>query len=82
MKAIRVACGLSIVNGRHFYPQTIVGGPKFDILKKKIPFALAHDAVDILSHTTISTNNFVSTVIGLLGPHALVSCKLGNDEST
>jgi hypothetical protein len=45
MKAIRAACGFFIANGMHFNPRTVVGGPEFDRLKRKTPFAWAQDAV-------------------------------------
>jgi hypothetical protein len=45
MKAVRAASGFVLADGMHFNARTVVEGAEFDRLKKKTPFAWAHDAV-------------------------------------
>ena len=45
MKAVRAANGFVLAEGMHFNPRTVVDGEAFHRLKKKTPFAWAHDAV-------------------------------------
>jgi hypothetical protein len=45
MKVIRAANGFMTANGMHCNARTVVEGEAFDRLKKKTPFAWAHDAI-------------------------------------
>jgi len=49
MKAVRASNGFYHANGMHFNPRTVIGGPEFERLKKKTPFAWADDAVEFFS---------------------------------